>query len=601
MPSQTSTAILNYWQQSFWQIHYNQFPIQSIPDPFYQRELVLKGSIDLKDQPIWIAPFVFQNKSKDYWIPLWLPAIVQDKTIEIRKELALPWIPLLQLSALHGPTPFKEDFACYEDYLRFDCFEDEQLIWQDWLALFSAGENLLEKLAPDWQTSLKQMGYQLLADVIVHIEQPLQTHSSHLDNFVNIDPDFKNENATCIEVLDPREKRKYIENCCKQHQDVYLLTPNMPENVEANSLNENLLKLQNQDERLEKRLTQLKSWQQDKKLLGKKPIFAWFGKAKMNDIIFAEMEAVLEEKILDKTHISTQLSHAIRKITVERTKIHQQIVDIVESPKDNIHLKTSGWILFKLTTNHTWQAVWDIPAQMHNLIVDEANQMLPNQLLPYLHAITNIIYLGSENALSAMPLMSFYEDEINLKKYALDEETIEEMQYRGMLLSNGDLFKVAKQSCSQTINLMGENASPCVIQAIAVQGESTQINNQWQNEQEAQFIAKWLANYEGKERAALVTPFFCQKLCLQNAIQSAGITLPIFTFYELMAETFEEIIFSPVYQFESPRPFVFDQDEKLLKLMMAKAKKLWLIGDIRIFDAKMHSPSGSVGKRLENA
>lgn len=617
MSNPISTAVLNYWQEHTWKVHYNQFPIEQICDQRFKKCEMEYGVLPLPDGHVWIAPYVFKNKTNQFWIPIWLPASIKNQTISIRDNIIFPWVGPQQFSLLHNLSPFRESFSFYENYLRFDCIQEGQLIWQDWSTLLSAADDLLDQLGNDWKRQLTEMGYTLLEEVIVHCEQTVVLPSNLLLQEFAAVPDWEaqqledpDEDACeeitvspgqwlTVDVVHQKNKEAFVEKYIKEKKSIYLYTPFTPNLVEELNSEEQIKNLQDKDELLENKLAQLKSWQVQKNLF-KSSIWSWLGKSKkIAPEKLEQIEALLEEKVVDTNQLSDQISNSIRKIIVERTKIHQQLVDIVEAPRTLDRNETKKeWQLYSLNENHKWEKASKIP-DMDTLLIDFANLLLPSQLLGLLAKTQKAVFLGTNLSLQAQPLMSVFEDELSLQKYIQDETIIEEMQYRGMLLSNGNAFKIARVS-HQVVLIDEYNYEDSLVQGLEIQGEVLPVNNQYQNLIEADFIAKWLKNYENKDKVVITTPFYAQKMAILSALQDVGVKVDVLNFYDLNGKDFEEIVFSPVYQLSSTRPFVFDQDENLLNSLMMKAtKKLWIIGDIRIFDAKMHSPSGFIGKKVQ--
>jgi hypothetical protein len=140
------------------------------------------------------------------------------------------------------------------------------------------------------------------------------------------------------------------------------------------------------------------------------------------------------------------------------------------------------------------------------------------------------------------------------------------------------------------------------LHALNEPGESKSAGNALINEQEATKIATWLkTDILSKElsQTAIITPFIMQKELIVAKLKAQNIYCEVLTFCELTEKQWSNIVFSPVYTQKDQRPFIFDQGEQLLYSITIRAlHHLWVIGDLSIFDPKMHSPSGNLAKLL---
>jgi hypothetical protein len=233
-------------------------------------------------------------------------------------------------------------------------------------------------------------------------------------------------------------------------------------------------------------------------------------------------------------------------------------------------------------------------------------------VVPFLAKAKRALFLGDNQDISAFPVMSALPEEWDLKYHQLDdEELMEQLQYKGMLAGTGNAFSVAlANSAYQKFSDHGmfladlslsTNATLPKLHALNEPGESKSAGNALINEQEATKIAAWLKRDLSNElsQTAIVTPFIAQKELMLAKLKAQNIDCEVLTFCEVTEKQWSNIDFSPVYTQKDQRPFIFDQGEQLLYSITVRAlHHLWVVGDLSIFDPKMHSPSGNLAKLL---
>lgn len=419
------------------------------------------------------------------------------------------------------------------------------------------------------------------------------------------------------------------------------------DDIDIDETQSDILDLQQQDEEYEEQLGRLQSLQAEFiKKTTRRSFWSWFfpsPKLNIQDLQYFT-HALGEENLIDKESVGRLIIEKMRYLKVKRTKIHQELVESVEMTarvkgtkerwvtwlKDNTaagyqsqdllsdvaHLQSHfGQKLYALiaTKPGFWQKT-DKILDADLLIVDNANRLLPQEILPLLGEVKRAIFLGDNQDITAFPVMSAMPEEWDLKAHGLgDEEIIEQLQYKGMLASTGNAFSVAlsnssyQQLLEHGINsaslLLSENDhQPMHYHCLQINGASESKGNALINEGEATAIVNWLVTgplSTALHNTLVVTTFPSQKELIEQQLQAKSLTCDVMTCCELPDKQWQNVVFSPVYTSKDQRPFIFDQGDHLFYSIIARAKNnLWIVGDLGIFDSKMHSPSGNLAKRL---
>ncbi|MBS0287818.1 MAG: hypothetical protein JSR17_11015 [Proteobacteria bacterium] len=335
-------------------------------------------------------------------------------------------------------------------------------------------------------------------------------------------------------------------------------------------------------------------------------------------------------------------SDKVRALKVSRTKIHQQLVEVVETSAASIGAKNrwQEWVRENIPADQHlsfeeqflacqaffakqiydeclegghWESI-ESPIACDLLIIEDAHRLLVQEVLAPLAKAKVALFLGDNQEITALPLMSALPEEWELQRFDLaDEELIEQLQYKGMLPSNGNAFTVALSNsryqeplehgiAQASLSLQDDVLPEIQFHGIQDLGKSTFFQNQWSNQAQAQFIAKWLITgplAASLKQTAIFTAFAAQKEHIQHALQMHDLHVDVFCVNELPDKQYDNIIFSVVYCANDPRPFVFDVGDNMLYSLQKRAtRNLWIIGDLAIFDTRMHSPSGKVAKKL---
>lgn len=291
--------------------------------------------------------------------------------------------------------------------------------------------------------------------------------------------------------------------------------------------------------------------------------------------------------------------------------------DKLDSPAQSSQSHSSdpikGWSLLKLqlTDNRLRWEPCDVPSHCELLIIDQSNRLHPQEIAPLLALSSRALFLGDNQDLPPHSILSPFLEESALAGYQLeDDEVIEQLHYKGLLLSVGNAFTVAltnnsRQACeygAYLSTLKIEKMSAPTVALTHVAGKSEQSAGSMMNVAEVSAIVHWLKTGPVAHEQAqimVITPFCAQKELLISSFKAEGIMCPVHLLDELSTKEWTQVVFSPVYTATDRRPFMFDQGEHFLYSALARAKKgFWILGDSRIFDAKMHSPSGKLAKLL---
>lgn len=771
----TNHSVIEYWQHGLWYSQFNKLRITGekgfhLIDKLELFDEKTLSSLLQQNEIVWVAPWVGkQESSHQYWIPLWIPAIIQQGKLCLTDK-AVPWLAPAHCDALFGQSPFVEQIHCFDDWLRFEWLTSENtLALASWQEVFEASEALFNELSDNqWHQRIESMKIALLTQHIAisagH-ESASESRTSLLQAYAEIaetcpkaqfdlaqlfdsartlSGQFSQdaslsaseyEAASHIMALNEGEliaiksplgtrSEKVVSTLIASHYvqsaltdkalpSTYLFTPSealkkwtvfASSNDEIEDLHDHyetylegierakafyslqqkeeeqfgeigelesqIEALQQQDEALEEQFVSLEKAQSEWQKKVKKGFWSWlFSRKKLTEDDSKALMQLLEQEISNPKEIRALFIEKARQIKVQRTKLHQALVELVEfsalqkgaltrwlewldkyvssdlagetlinqlcatqaifgrklfrvATYKNGWVQTAldipqpfkeGWVLTKFNWDRLdWEAVENLEEIAGLFIIDQANRLLPQQVAPLLARAQRAVFFGDNQDLSTTPVMSAVTEEWALKAYGLEEEeTIEQLQYKGMLLGTGNAFSVALANSSyqqlldhgmysSVLSLDGQMKPDLKYHSVLVEGESEPSENMRINQKEAAAIAAWLSkDLPLLDETAIVTPFQSQKEAILHELQLCNISCEVLTFYELKEKQWQNIIFSPVYTHKDKRPFVFDQGDHLLYSLIIRAiENLWVIGDLTIFDLKTHSPSGHLAKLL---
>jgi len=734
--------IVRYWQEGLWQTIYNQQPLpKALLEKAWQcqqQEIItgqLKTAFPVEDAvPVWVAPLVFYKASPhpEYWVPLWLPALIEKQQLLLRHDKSLPWVPASQFdSCQYGP--FQGERAAVDDWLRYECLnEDNGLIWDNWPDCVKACIDALSIFSEHpWQETLLANGFQVMQQSMIWPEATLfgapsgeQALSPLLKQFCELDEvekltspenSFRASDSFCGSAKVELAKSTYqaVSALLALHEEPllvlrtpigsdkigclssYIASKMVQYTVKANRLP--TIALLTSDTQNAAMLLQsfIPTLHDPVTLIELKQAYMdyqdglrWAEAAQdgqENERLLAELqledeslEQVLQgyfkkqdelkpksrlAQFLQKFHKDKQkaaqslmLSEKIRKCKTKRTNIHRKIVKVVEDMNERrqFQVQWQEWLQrflpgvpgdiasVQLAYSHKllamslayWQQqnalrdwlVINPSCEQHFdcIVIDEAQTKMPQQVAPYLANTTQALFLGNNQEHETSPAISPLAEERALAKHQLDdEETIEQMHYKGMLIGTGNALTVALANTRvpvmtldaglyhpQIADFLGERQYEPLTEFTADEGMHflniagcVEKNGLAQrNELEAHTIVHWVLNGPFKAKQHLIqvfTPFAAQRQFIQQQLQLAGVRCPVYDFAHLPNEVGEYGVFSPVYTQLCRRPFIFDRGEHHFYRMIARARRaFWIVGDKRIFDPKMHSPSGQLAKRI---
>lgn len=731
--------IVRYWQEGLWQTIYNQQPLpKALVETAWRCERAEVDSGNLqsafpadKETAIWVAPLVFykSHPQPEYWVPLWLPALVTNNQLTLRQDNSLPWVPASQFDTCQN-GPFQGERGAVDDWLRYECLnEDNQYNWENWPDCVNACIEALDIFSEQpWRDVLIKRGFEVMPQSMIWTETALhgpvmneQALSPLLKQFCEIQEIEKFENderkppistllcgsakkvlsqntfetvrillalqdealitlrapigsdkvgclstyiaskivkhtireqnfpkiaiitsdtqnaALLLQALIPADKPTSIFELKQSFVDYQRGLKLFNAAQELAGIERELAELQLQDESLEKVLA---GYFKKQDALKPKSRLAQFFKKFSRDKQKAAQSLMLSEKI--------------RKCKTKRTNIHRKIVNVVEKINQNrqsekewqtwlqhylpgvatdiqsVQLAYSSQLLSNtlaywqqhavknwLEINPSCEGTYDL------LLIDEAQKIQPQQIAPYLAKSKQALFLGDNQADETWPAISPLAEERELAKHQLDnEETIEQMHYKGMLLGTGNALKVALantripsislDAClyhpqiaafiKEAVYSGGSFTEEEGLHLLNITGATEKKGHQLLNELEAHTIVNWIINgplANKQQSIQIFTPYTAQQDFLKQQLQLAGVQCAVYDFAHLPNRVSDYVIFSPVHTAACRRPFTFDRGEHHFYRMMTRARRaFWIIGDKRIFDPKMHSPSGQLAKAL---
>ncbi|MBS0289414.1 MAG: DNA2/NAM7 family helicase [Proteobacteria bacterium] len=547
-----SSSLIQVWQDNLWRCAVNQFsiPLQSSWH-FVCANQAAKGKISLSNhtqdvQNLWIAPIVAKNQNNQYWIPIWIPAKQHCGQLQLSKE-QLPWMPLAQFFPAVENDLFALPFHYFDDWLRFDWLdEDNQLIFQHWEDIYPSIHQLFDNLSNNtWQEKIQSLGFILSSKAVV-VEKAQTTFVANrlLQNYATI--------------WDVEPQSQWDPVICYQKAQALMKKNRLSAN-EITALM-HVLRLQ------------------EGELLA----------------VRVPLGSITQKFIAIVVDLKAQMSRQVGSLSASIYLYNQE-----------------GLFRYEFQEN-SWQSCDAILQEATLLIVNEAQRFLPQQVLPFLTQAKTALFLGDELDIGSSALMSAMPENWELNYHGFfDDEVLDQLDFKAMLPSTGNAMCVAlANSAYQQLDEHGfmtnnlsllPNENMPFYQGILVEGTSRLIGNALINEEEAQFIVKWLVSgplSQEWQKTAIITPFLLQRNFLKNCLIENNITCEVFMFNELHCQQWDNVIFSPVYTAQDQRPFIFDQGDNLLYSLARRACKIWVIGALGIFDQRMHSPSGKLAKLL---
>ncbi len=294
------------------------------------------------------------------------------------------------------------------------------------------------------------------------------------------------------------------------------------------------------------------------------------------------------------------------------------------------------------------------------MIVDEAGQVSPEVAWPNFSLAKKLLVVGDVHQLEPIWGLSPQVDFANARRFHLVKSftQFEEYAQQGLMVSSGNVMKLAKEATSIAFLLSGssnqtekgalltehrrcmddimEFSNTYVYQKglelmvgndhgmshrlpplgyLEVEGTGEKHKGSRRNKEEAYAIVEFIASqkeaWEGAyglelpQILGIITPFVAQKILIQkNLKEILGIevdkTWKIGTVHALQGAERPIVLFSPVYHSTYGTLF-FDQENKynMLNVALSRAKHSFIIiGNTKIFDSGDENPSGNLGKIL---
>ena len=276
------------------------------------------------------------------------------------------------------------------------------------------------------------------------------------------------------------------------------------------------------------------------------------------------------------------------------------------------------------------------------LVVENSEHLSPIDGFYCIEGSKHLIAIGDSNAISSSRIP--IEIDINLlKQYNLIEveEDIEDLQFKGILISNGQFSTLLEQIADykgeiyclnkqwdtapriiecQNLLSYGEKLQACKktkanfiedFSYLPVTGCREPYLGSFSNDVEVTAVLNWIKQHEASILACypeysfadaimIYTTFYGQCLAFREALQQYNIKINnIELIQTLGSKRVPIVIFSPVYTKDDKGNLSFDQGEKILRNLLLSVKEhLLVFGDCAIFDQNLHSASGKFAKFL---
>ncbi|HET9844091.1 MAG TPA: hypothetical protein VFP93_05500, partial [Gammaproteobacteria bacterium] len=208
------------------------------------------------------------------------------------------------------------------------------------------------------------------------------------------------------------------------------------------------------------------------------------------------------------------------------------------------------------------------------------------------------------------------------------EEVLEDLQYKGKVLSQTSLYYLAEQQsyykqydptglyydrplafseiwCQPNLAAFYKTYidKKCIVHPLLGAGLKFfhiigEVLDQegWFNPKEADCLITWLKE-NSADNLAIITLSNAQKIYLEEQCRMLACSVPVYLLKNCPEHRYKTILFSPVYTLYSPRPFLLDCGDAMLYRVLSRAKEsLIIFADTRIFDEKTHSPTGNLAK-----
>lgn len=378
-----------------------------------------------------------------------------------------------------------------------------------------------------------------------------------------------------------------------------------------------------------------------------------------------------EKKKCLLSDVLIQVEADLKQLDITKTKTKRWFPDQIDEEFDlaklmkflDTHLR---YRIF-LTATHYWEAEllqkasWDKtdifndyyaskPALMTDLLqqpvdwlmIENAEQLSPLDGFYCVEGSTHLVVMGDCNAVK--PNRIPMEIDVNLlRQHDLieTEEDIENLQFKGVLISNGQFNTMAEQiadykgeaysltkqwdiatnivECQNQLSYTGK-LLPCKKNKAAfiadfsylpLVGQREAFMGSFYNNVEVVAILSWIKQHEASilarypeysfaDTILICTTFYGQCLALREALSKYNIEINNIELIQTQHNKRAPIvIFSPVYSKADKGRLCFDEGEAMLRnLLVSATEHVIVFGEPAIFDQKLHSASGKFAKFL---
>lgn len=247
------------------------------------------------------------------------------------------------------------------------------------------------------------------------------------------------------------------------------------------------------------------------------------------------------------------------------------------------------------------QFLHQTPDHIELLIVEHAEYIDPISAARLLSISKRAVVMGSYNAI-CNPRFAVHIDYQLTKHFGLVENDadFEDLQFDGILGSVGNMWHmVAKDRDADEIFTAKD--SELAYELINVDTPSSYYHGSKVNQGVISVLVDWLHKHtELHDQLAIYTCFSGQAQLIHNALHNTAFAqIPVHMLQEINLCQSACSIFLPVYTTADPGPYVFDRGTDMFDQLQANTQqKLLVIGDSRLFNAKLHSASGKFAKHL---
>ncbi|HSX20614.1 MAG TPA: hypothetical protein VLG38_05780, partial [Gammaproteobacteria bacterium] len=236
------------------------------------------------------------------------------------------------------------------------------------------------------------------------------------------------------------------------------------------------------------------------------------------------------------------------------------------------------------------------PQAIDTLIVEHAEYISPMQAVELLALSKRAIVMGNYNAM-CNPRFAVHIDYELTQHFGLVENDadFEDLQFDGILGSVGNMWNMVAKDREADEFFTAVEHDELEYAHIDVRTSSAAYRGSLVNQGTVSATIDWL-NKHATERdvVTIYTCFAGQAQLLREALHGTSFAhVPIRMMQELCIETAAINIFVPVYSVTDPGPYVFDRGAEMFEQLVTNTQRcLVTIGDMRIFNPKLHSASG---------